>query len=194
VKRIYKILILAAVLCAVAVGGYFYYKSGVAYAALSINSAVKNRDWGKFAEFVDVDAVYESVMTRLVGESDFARDISAAMKGAMVEGLRKAIIEEKPSGGNSGGISVGDIYGLLKIIKKSSKGGFVMVNIPLEAKDLNIKTPNNVEVPDVKINITLTFKRGNGHLVLCGVGTDLNNEDIMALGEAMLGASLKGVF
>jgi len=193
VKRVYKILIPAVVLVAVAAGGYFYYKSTVAYAALSIHSAVKNRDWGKFSEFVDVDAVYESVMARFVGESDFARDISSAMKDVTVDGLKRAIVEERPSGGGSGGISVGKIYGLLKIIKKSSKGELVIVNIPLETKDLNIKT-SDVEVPDVKINIMLTFKKNNGHLVLCGIGTDLNNEDIMALGGAMLGASLKGTF
>jgi len=193
VKRIFKILIPVVVLGAAALGGYFYYKSSVAYAALSIHSAVKNRDWGKFSEFVDVDAVYESAMTRLVGESDFARDISAAMKDATIDGLRKAINEEKPSGSDSGGISVGDIYGLLKIIKTSSKGEFVIVDIPLETKDLNIKTPD-VEVPDVKINITFTFKKSGGHLVLCGIGTDLNNEGIMTLGEALVGGSLKGVF
>ena len=191
-KRVYKILIPVVVSVAVAAGGYFYYKGSVAYAALSIHSAVKNRDWGKFSEFVDVDAVYESVTARFVGESDFARDISAAMKDVAVDGLKKAIVEERPSRSDSGGISVGNIYGLLKIIKKSSKGGLVIVNVPLETKDLNIKT-SDAEEPDVKINITFTFKKSSGHLVLCGIGTDLNNEGIMTLGEALVGGSLKGI-
>jgi hypothetical protein len=193
VKRIFKILIPAVVLVSAAVGGYFYYKGSVAYTAVSINSAVKNRDWGKFTEFVDVDAMYESVMTHLIGESDLAKGISDAMKESAVDGLKKAIVE-RPSDSAGGGISVGDIYSLMKIVKTSSRGGLVIVDIPLETKDLNIKAPPRVEIPDVKITITLTFKKGNGHLVLCGVGSDLDNEDIMALVEALLGSSVKGIF
>jgi len=192
-KKILKILIPVVVLGAVAVGGYFYYRSGVAYAAVSVNSAVKNRDWDKFTEFVDVDAVYESLTAHLIGESDLAKGISAAMKDAAIDGLRKAIVE-RPSDGDSGEISIWNIYSLMNTIKTSSKGGLVIVDIPLETKDLNIKAPPDVEIPNVKVTITLTLRKSNGHLVLCGIGTDLDNEDIMALGEALLGASLKEVF
>ncbi|GBU21574.1 hypothetical protein R80B4_01470 [Fibrobacteres bacterium R8-0-B4] len=192
-KRIFKILIPVAVLGAVAVGGYFYYKGSIAYTAVSINSAIKNHDWDKFTEFVDVDAVYDSVMTRLVGESDLARGISAAMKETTIDGLKEAIAES-PSDSDSVGISVGDIYSLLKIVKTSSRDGLVIVDIPLETKDLNINVLPEVEIPNTKITITLTLRKGNGHLVLCGIGTDLDNENIMALGEALLGSSVKGIF
>jgi hypothetical protein len=192
VKKALKILVPVVILSALVVGGYFYYKSSVAYAAVSIYSAVESRDWDKFKEFVDVNETYESLMASLVGENEFAKNISNAMKESAVDGLKKAVIE-RPDGGDSGKVSVKDAIGLLKMAKTYKKGDSVVVDIPLETKDIDFNVPD-VELPNVKMTISLIFKKGGGHLVLKGIGVDLDNEDLMELLGKLLGGSLQNIF